>query len=216
MIEFLKKFAQLFGSESCTMNMHLHGHVKQCIEDYGPVYSFWCFAFERMNGVLGSYHTNNRHISVQLARQFLDSKVYAPANWPPEFVQDFFPLLKQCDYHKGSLMHTTLETELAKINPRISPVPPVSEHAFSVLQQQELHALMVSKVASDVQYNILLLHYQCKAVFIGHEHVLGAEISRHSCSSLVLARNVDSTETGWLEFISLLNALLSSGLITVI
>lgn len=84
-------------------------------------------------------------------------------------------------------MHTTLETELAKTNPHISPLPPISEHAFSVLQKQELHALIASKVASDVQYNILLFHYQCKGVVIGHEHLLGAEMSRHSRSSLVLA-----------------------------
>ena len=43
------------------MNMHLHLHLAECIVDYGPVYAFWCFAFERMNGVLGSYHTNNQY-----------------------------------------------------------------------------------------------------------------------------------------------------------
>ena len=54
------------------MNMHLHGHIKECIEDFGPVYSFWCFSFERLNGILGSYHTNNRTISVQIIKRFLE------------------------------------------------------------------------------------------------------------------------------------------------
>lgn len=32
--------------------MHLHCHLWQCMIDVGPVYSFWCFSFERYNGLL--------------------------------------------------------------------------------------------------------------------------------------------------------------------
>ena len=60
-MQFLQSFLQLYGS---TPNMHLHGHLHECIYDYGPVYSFWLFAFEHLNGVLGSYNTNCHHISV--------------------------------------------------------------------------------------------------------------------------------------------------------
>jgi len=28
--------------------------------DYGPVFGFWLFSFERYNGHLGSTYTNNR------------------------------------------------------------------------------------------------------------------------------------------------------------
>ena len=42
----------------CTPNMHLFLHLKDSITDYGQVHSFWCLAFERFSGVLGSYHTN--------------------------------------------------------------------------------------------------------------------------------------------------------------
>ena len=31
-----------YGDRACTPNMHLYLHLKQCIIDYGPVYSFWC------------------------------------------------------------------------------------------------------------------------------------------------------------------------------
>ena len=70
------RFAELYGQGKCTINMHLHGHLAECIEDFGPVYSFWCFAFERMNRILGSYHVNNHHISIQLTRRFIDSKAH--------------------------------------------------------------------------------------------------------------------------------------------
>ena len=37
-------------------------HNLLLIKDYGPVHSFWGFALERMNGILGSYPVNH-HIS---------------------------------------------------------------------------------------------------------------------------------------------------------
>ena len=46
--QFLPLFKQLYEAQKCTINMHLHGHLAKCIEDFGPVYSFWCFAYERM------------------------------------------------------------------------------------------------------------------------------------------------------------------------
>ena len=51
LLSFCTSFEELYGKKSCTMNLHLHGHLASCIHDYGPVYSFWLFAFERLNGV---------------------------------------------------------------------------------------------------------------------------------------------------------------------
>ena len=30
-----------------TPNLHLHTHLNACIDDFGPVYSFWLFSYER-------------------------------------------------------------------------------------------------------------------------------------------------------------------------
>ena len=38
--------------------MHLHLHIKEWVLNYGPVYAFWCFPFERFNGVLGRFFNN--------------------------------------------------------------------------------------------------------------------------------------------------------------
>jgi hypothetical protein len=55
--ERLLKVARLieenYGSEMITPNLHLCLHIADCCRDYGPLYSFWCFSFERMNGILG-------------------------------------------------------------------------------------------------------------------------------------------------------------------
>ena len=48
-IDFCKTFETLYGRHRVTPNMHLHAHLKDCILDFGPVYSFWLFSFERFN-----------------------------------------------------------------------------------------------------------------------------------------------------------------------
>ena len=47
LIEFCEKFENLYGKELVTPNMHLHGHLYDRIIDFGPIYSFWLFSFER-------------------------------------------------------------------------------------------------------------------------------------------------------------------------
>lgn len=47
-----------YGPEKITLNLHLCLHIKECCQDYGPLYSYWCFSFERMNGVLGKLYAN--------------------------------------------------------------------------------------------------------------------------------------------------------------
>ena len=179
-MEFCRKFATLYGKEQCTINMHLHGHLQECISDYGPVYSFWCFAFERMNGVLGSYHTNNHSISIQLARRFLDSKVYAIF----KFVDEYAPLLAKFDNQKGSL-------KLDQSNSIIQPLPPTTELSFTSTQQQQLKSLLEAELPST-DFDVLMLHNETKSVLIG-EYVYGACGSRHSHSSFVLAKTNENS-----------------------
>ena len=71
LLQFCNRFEQLYGSELVTPNMHLHTHLLDCIKDYGPIYSFWLFSFERYNGLLGGYRTNQRSVELQLMRAFM-------------------------------------------------------------------------------------------------------------------------------------------------
>ena len=63
---FCQKYEEVNGKDACTPNMHLHLHLKQCLNDYGPTYAFWCYAFERYNGMLGNFPTNQKSIEPQL------------------------------------------------------------------------------------------------------------------------------------------------------
>ena len=68
---FCCKFLDINGAQCCTPNMHLHRHLKECLLDYGPPYSFWCFGFERFNGILGSFPTNKKYIELQIMKKCL-------------------------------------------------------------------------------------------------------------------------------------------------
>ena len=68
--QFCRQFQNLYGNSHCTFNMHLHLHLKQTYLDFGPTHATWCYAFERFNGILGSYFTNNKTIEPQIMRKF--------------------------------------------------------------------------------------------------------------------------------------------------
>ena len=60
LLSFCKTFERLYGNDSCTINIHLHCHLAECLQDYGPTHDTWCFSFERLNGILGRT-PNNKH-----------------------------------------------------------------------------------------------------------------------------------------------------------
>lgn len=69
--DFCIQAEELLGKDFVTPNMHLHNHLLECINDFGPVYSFWLFSFERYNGILGDFTTNNKNIEAELMKKFL-------------------------------------------------------------------------------------------------------------------------------------------------
>ena len=45
-VKFCTNFKQLYGKKFFTPNMHLLGHITDCMNYHGPVYAFWLYAFE--------------------------------------------------------------------------------------------------------------------------------------------------------------------------
>ena len=74
LIKIIRLIEQKYGQEKVTPNLHLSLHLCKCVYDYGPLYAFWCFSFERMNGVLGSLPNSNRKIEPELMRRLLSDK----------------------------------------------------------------------------------------------------------------------------------------------
>ncbi len=52
----------------------MHAHLVECVREleFGPISTFWCFSFERLNGILGNEPTNNRSIELQFMQRFVN------------------------------------------------------------------------------------------------------------------------------------------------
>ncbi|OAD66189.1 hypothetical protein PHYBLDRAFT_175482 [Phycomyces blakesleeanus NRRL 1555(-)] len=59
--KFCEKCNKIYIATILTCNMHLHLHIQETILDFGPVYSYWLFAFERYNCLLKNISTNGKN-----------------------------------------------------------------------------------------------------------------------------------------------------------
>ena len=75
LIQFFKDFEILYVKEKVTSNMHLHLHLKDFLLDFGPIYSFWLFSFERYNEMLGNLPNSKRNIELQIMRRFCTENI---------------------------------------------------------------------------------------------------------------------------------------------
>ncbi|OAD80847.1 hypothetical protein PHYBLDRAFT_61900 [Phycomyces blakesleeanus NRRL 1555(-)] len=58
---FCEKCNEIYTTTILIYNMHLHLHFRETIFNFGPVYSYWLFAFERYNGLLKNISTNSKN-----------------------------------------------------------------------------------------------------------------------------------------------------------
>ena len=73
---FCKTVESLCGQSYCTINMHLHLHIKDTLLSYGPAHATWCFSFEHYNHLLESVPTNNKSVEGQLfMKKFLKTQM---------------------------------------------------------------------------------------------------------------------------------------------
>jgi hypothetical protein len=66
LIEIIRLIEEKYGEGKISPNLHLSLHLCECTYDYGPLYSFWCFSFERMNGFLGKIDSSFKSIFTML------------------------------------------------------------------------------------------------------------------------------------------------------
>ncbi|KAJ8651562.1 hypothetical protein O0I10_012870 [Lichtheimia ornata] len=70
--QFCMLYERLYGPDEITPNMHLHMHLRETMLDFGPMYAFWLFGFERFNGILKAIDTNGKDgLEITMMRHFL-------------------------------------------------------------------------------------------------------------------------------------------------
>lgn len=122
---FLLRFCQqveiLYGKQAITPNMHLHCHLKQCVFDYGPIHNFWLFSYERYNGILENFPSNNRSLEIHLMQRFIqECSLYSAYNTLPDIYHSDFQDIFQKDLEptlQGSLQVTIHGSSYVRFSP---------------------------------------------------------------------------------------------------
>lgn len=191
----------MHGSSLVTPNMHLHCHLKECVLDYGPLHSFWCFPFERFNGMLGSLPNNNRSIEIQLMNRFLRDSTLLNLPTPDMYVDELAALIPH-NKVVGSLLDHVDNDEVYKPNLVLQAFPHCGlKHDFEVTlpkyfakhiftqpelcQLREFYSKLYS-LSQDTQFEICSIFRKYRNLQINHKQV-GCYASRSSNSSTVLA-----------------------------
>ena len=64
-------FCRLYGKWSISINNHMMLHLPDTLAKFGPSHVFWCFAFERMNGILVGVPSSGRIPEKEMFLKFL-------------------------------------------------------------------------------------------------------------------------------------------------
>ncbi len=65
---FVTKFESLYGDVTTTPNIHSLLHLGRLVRLFGPACNWWCFASERLNGILKRVFNNHHYIELQVFR----------------------------------------------------------------------------------------------------------------------------------------------------
>jgi hypothetical protein len=142
LLKFCRDVERLYGKAAVTPNMHLHCHLAECVvRDYGSIYGFWLFSYERYNGILGNFPTNQKNIAEQLMRRFI-FEVECRAQVLPDAFSEYFNNVMPLSSHS----YCFVEPHLQGVNhPRLSnsyqlsgvQIPSTSKHTMLHTQDFE-------------------------------------------------------------------------------
>lgn len=200
LICFCKKFEELYGADACNPNMHLHGHLKECILDFGPGSAFWLFACERLNGILGTVPTNHHAIETQMMKKFSSSQ-QALQSVTNSDSNEIEMLLSPFHFSKGSLKQDEMPelpllmrlsiSNVGEISNKCQLLPCIKESCLSSEEQMDVETTLKFYFGADYARTLLLCKYSSAARFNGE--LYGTRNSFHSSSSLVFARQNSTT-----------------------
>lgn len=168
LLNFCRRFESLYGKEACTPNMHLHLHLKDTLMNFGPSHAFWCFPFERYNGLLGSYHTNRKSIETQVMKRFCLEQAVHSMDLPMENM--FLQLLPANSNDEDTIPTIDINTSLRALSlsveqlddissfvldKSVSPLPPYTEQILDA-EYVELLSTLYSELYPDKMFSQIL------------------------------------------------------------
>ena len=174
-VEFCQQFEHLYGKENLVINLHLACHLKECILDYGPVSGFWCFGFERFNGILGSFPNNHHNVSITMMKKFED---YLQVN-----CGEFGSLLSQLS-HSNDVTGSLSDTKYG-INCNFKLLKPLREYILPSDCKEHLIDMYSHMYSFSICVVSALCIHSAKLFYAGH--ILSSSLTRSESGSCIAA-----------------------------
>lgn len=159
LIYFCKRVENMFGSSCITPNMHMHGHLKDVLLDFGPVQEFWCYSFERYNGILGNQPTNNREVESQLLRRFLKDRLAYSFDYPQEFRDDFNTTMSGISDRLAGSVLDTISTNITEFRLPTKSARAVFDTTELMFLKQLYHRIYPDAIPSDTTVHSIFVKY---------------------------------------------------------
>ena len=164
--------------------MHFHCHLKSCILDFGPLHGFWCFPFERYNGLLGKAPNNNKSIEVQMMNTFINDNTFMSSPLPDTFATELRQHIPQGRKLVGSLLEDNDPQNFA-INQIV--LPKCFTRCLFVSDEIEELKLLYLKLYPDVDIEVYSSFKKYYSINV-YGKQLGSYRSRSSHSSVVMIK----------------------------
>ena len=184
LLKFCRRNEYLYGASVVTPNMHFHCHLKSCLLDFGPLHGFWCFPFERYNGLLGKAPNNNKSIEVQMMNTFINDNTFMSSPLPDTFATELRQHIPQGRKLVGSLLEDNDPQNFA-INQIV--LPKCFTRCLFVSDEIEELKLLYSKLYPDADIEVYSSFKKYYSINV-YGKQLGSCRSRSSHSSVVMIK----------------------------
>ena len=155
----------------------MHCHLKSVLLDYGPVFGFWLFSYERYNGILEHQPTSNRCIETQLMRRFLQDNLSHAFKPPSEYQSELGSLCSLQQKVTGSLLLIETGSHLTQTWSLEFPTYHTLYKLSFDEQQAVMEVLLNVQLLDSFEVNVLSRRY--KYVLINGMKV-ASSTSKHS------------------------------------
>ncbi|SMN01272.1 hypothetical protein SPONN_2357 [uncultured Candidatus Thioglobus sp.] len=75
-------FRKVYGKWAVSVNYHMCLHIPDIVMDLGPPQTFWCYPYERMNGMLAGTPNSRRCVEVEVLDRFLREFTFSTIDLP--------------------------------------------------------------------------------------------------------------------------------------
>lgn len=72
LLRFVSDIQNLYGTHSCTFNVHALIHTTDCVENWGPLWAYSAFQFENFNGVLLKSFRGTQKVITQISNRSVE------------------------------------------------------------------------------------------------------------------------------------------------